>query len=988
MVYLAQQAFGFGEVDPNIRAQYEAVPYQKGCQKLANTLLSATGSAEKRWGSVNDASYQAVAENSYQYVTGFGDRVMIYGGTTTYSICSANHPVQTFTGMILDVAYRGPDLILLTDKGLFRHEFSKSGTDYLSIRYAVEVTTTLLSSTPPVAMQYDARYTLSTLATKVTSGSGWFIAEDAGDVYKFGHRGLTTLAAGGTEVAPFPVSVGRFLSLDANGYVSPTEFNCTWNYHGGTSEAAGTEDIDTLDWSGPYRNWMGVGKVLSSLDVPGSPLSGVIYDAVIGTWVAPSGLNVQQPVQFSGSIHGNNYTDRAFCEQVDSDILSVLETGKVGKIVKTWNMGAGNPSVEQVENFVICAKQVYDDTTEHPMIWRSGVESQFNPSGSFAPIGWVEADGFTTQIFLASSDGVLADGLPAPKSGFFPTILARIRSEKTANTTEYEAVQLVGAPSSTVSITKTTPTFDSEGVLTSTSEASANYRQNVDIGEVYPLIDSRTFRISDWEVNNWASKIAISRPTNAAFQWTAGTTGYSGSSPYWTLTGRAYNNFGDTPSGDSQDVTPLTASSIEIHQERTFLAGFDADTPSLQVLPEAQDLGLTIISSKSNELTNFSAGSLPADSLSFIISSKAGGKISWLKSQFNQLFVGTTQEEYVIVDAPITGTDLNIQLQSSYGSEYLKEAVIFGNDIVFIPKGKRTIRAMSFEERRQRYETDDLFQFARHLIKGDTIERIEVVSTEIQRLFVRTGLGKVYCFTSIPGNQVYGWSEWSMSSDHTILDVVGTVDDSGNPALWGRTSATFASDAPLGLYFTPDSTRLDYHVDAGEDATTLTTTTAVISAPLVGETLSVIATFNNGSEVVTVYLGDVTPSTTTMTIPTLPNVPTKVVVGLPYDFELAPNIPELLIPGKGGSGVTLGRNKNITRIRILLNQARGAVVEGYSILPAPKTAEVTVVVAESPGFYSVPVIGEYGPQPTISIKQSVPYGFEVSGYNAEYEFGD
>ena len=124
MTYLAQQAFGFGEIDPNIRAQYESVPYQKGCQKLTNALLSDTGSAEKRWGSVNDASYQAVTENSYQYVTGFGDRVMIYGGTTTYSICSANHPVQTFTGKILDVAYRGPDLIVLTDTGMFRLDMS------------------------------------------------------------------------------------------------------------------------------------------------------------------------------------------------------------------------------------------------------------------------------------------------------------------------------------------------------------------------------------------------------------------------------------------------------------------------------------------------------------------------------------------------------------------------------------------------------------------------------------------------------------------------------------------------------------------------------------------------------------------------------------------------------------------------------------------------------------------------------------------------
>ena len=67
------------------------------------------------------------------------------------------------------------------------------------------------------------------------------------------------------------------------------------------------------------------------------------------------------------------------------------------------------------------------------------------------------------------------------------------------------------------------------------------------------------------------------------------------------------------------------------------------------------------------------------------------------------------------------------------------------------------------------------------------------------------------------------------------------------------------------------------------------------------------------------------------------------------------------------------------------NAARGGVVEGNSILEATNGLNL---VQDSPGFYSVAVIGEYGPQPQVTISQSVPYEFEVSGFNAEYDYGD
>jgi len=78
MVYIAQQAFGFGEVDPNIRAQYESMMYQKGCRTLENGMLSETGSARKRWGSVYSSSITN-GKKAYDFVNGYGDTFIISG---------------------------------------------------------------------------------------------------------------------------------------------------------------------------------------------------------------------------------------------------------------------------------------------------------------------------------------------------------------------------------------------------------------------------------------------------------------------------------------------------------------------------------------------------------------------------------------------------------------------------------------------------------------------------------------------------------------------------------------------------------------------------------------------------------------------------------------------------------------------------------------------------------------------------------------------
>jgi len=276
---------------------------------------------------------------------------------------------------------------------------------------------------------------------------------------------------------------------------------------------------------------------------------------------------------------------------------------------------------------------------------------------------------------------------------------------------------------------------------------------------------------------------------------------------------------------------------------------------------------------------------------------------------------------------------------------------------------------------------------------------MERVKSSFERLFVTTASGKLYCFSALDENGVYGWNTWA-NSNFTYNDILATKDDSGNPALWARVTMTTGSGtASKAVLMTSDTNYTNRRMDlitehTGSDIQNSALMYGVqnLDANLLGKEVSYLIVVNNTE----LYYGNATVVSIFGTSPVIygiyfggGNTPgsdlgtvTKVFIGLPYTFSLVPHIPEVDIPGKGS---TSGRNKNISRVRPYFNAARGGVVEGNSILKANNGLNL---VQDSPGFYSVAVIGEYGPQPAITISQSVPYEFEVSGFNAEYDYGD
>lgn len=1103
MVYIAQQSFGAGEVDPNIRAQYDSVPYRTGCQILENAYLSDTGSALKRWGSTvfSESSGQY---KGFSFVNSYGESYYILNtvesGTSGYKIVRASNGsvISTYTNSeasnsseyVKDIASSGTQLFVMTIEGVYSHLIF---ADKDKRTYLTDLNLGILQSINPVPLVVIKHPEGSTHyeGLKVTSGSSVFKKSDIGTLWKLmpgsssaditpvfreldarnfqdsfnptsetlnapdypfvsetevrmenyfvdeaenpdkygvaknvylkhGHPvSNNTLVAthtltnqqggstGGFNAAycriynlgsldiqykidtsqPFtPYKEGELIAFTLTNGSKNIAFESTYNTVTGTQSAetiikienreggTATRDFwqfpnasitpniqipvndqlaeDQYDWAGPYTNWVTVGKVFTNYSGTEN-VTGVIKNA---TW--NSNLS-QTPVLLSTLV-----TDAgSSASLITDDHKKALTQGAVGVIEQCIGASIYNKTFF----YVLKKKFVEDNGTKVPNNTDDPYVVLITGQPLIPPVA-VDADNsmYTTlKIRLASStDGSgtnrTSDGLAVNRNGLFSDALVRDNNYR---------VGLVGSPSASVEITS----YDVAGYGTDTNIINSTtaftnkvFLTNL-VGDTNPGPRTNTFRVGQLEIDNDRINLFNTSTEGQAASY------------YWKLTEEAFNPV--TAFGETKEVLAYSEI-VEYHQERLFISGFSI-SDLIKDISIAQMAPLTILASKSGQPRDFTIGPNGGDGLSFSVVSKVGGYIQWLRSIGNTLFVGSDEEEFIIADTPMTPTTINISRQSNYGSREDVSAKIYGNSVLYVTKDGKSIRSLNFNENTNRFESEDLLQYAKHLTKTERIKKIEVVHTGTPLLMALTDSGKLFCFTQKKQNSVYGWSEWANSQLGTFSEIVSGRDSSGNSCIFARCSALFSGAG--SVLITSDDTRLDYLLDYATEIETdqSTALSSVTSTAYANKTVSVIVKKTTGEEV---YVGDyVASGLGVITFGGLSfNNVDKVILGLPYTMKLAPNIPEVMLPGKGS---TLGREKNISRLRILFNQVLGAIASGYDVFPVPLDTKDAVPTNQM-GFYSIPVVGEYGPQPTIIIQQSAPYQFEVSGYNAEYEFGD
>ena len=124
----------------------------------------------------------------------------------------------------------------------------------------------------------------------------------------------------------------------------------------------------------------------------------------------------------------------------------------------------------------------------------------------------------------------------------------------------------------------------------------------------------------------------------------------------------------------------------------------------------------TFWGSVSGVYVDFTTGALPADALEFTM--QKFGQIKWMIGTKN-LLVGTANGEHIVTSdgGVITGADIQIEQQSSYGSANVQPRII-GDQVFYISPDRTKVRAMQYEWTSNNWLSRDLTFFSQHITGG------------------------------------------------------------------------------------------------------------------------------------------------------------------------------------------------------------------------------------------------------------------------------
>lgn len=408
------------------------------------------------------------------------------------------------------------------------------------------------------------------------------------------------------------------------------------------------------------------------------------------------------------------------------------------------------------------------------------------------------------------------------------------------------------------------------------------------------------------------------------------------------------------------------------HQGRLFMGGFSKEFQNI------------IVGSRSGEPDDFTTGPNDDEGLAFKISNQVGNGIRWLISQ-QDLLVGSDLAEFRLSGAPLTPSNVSVDLQSSYGAEPAMPAHL-GSATIFVTRGGKGLREFAYNESTNRYQSADLTDLADHLWAGHTrgdayfaeksLDKVLLLNSPDQLVVAKSG-NSVDILSYRRENGVLGWSPFqsgdllvsSTSSRYDIIDDIsmlpGRTGDKYD-RVWMIVQRYNGSSTTKTIEYLEEGTVLDSQSSATPSNNQITGLER-----FEGETIQAInAVF---------YLGEFTVTNGTITLPATTG---SVIVGKGYEFKLSPAVQEI----QGRNGFTHGHKRSYDRSLVYFNKTRGPVVAGYSLqtLPAAGYAQPS----EINGWEDVPVIGLYGKSPVFNITHNNPYTIEIQSLSVEVTYSD
>ena len=150
---------------------------------------------------------------------------------------------------------------------------------------------------------------------------------------------------------------------------------------------------------------------------------------------------------------------------------------------------------------------------------------------------------------------------------------------------------------------------------------------------------------------------------------------------------------------------------------------------------------LTIWQSKAGQFTEFLRGDLDADAIIHtLIGSGKQNQINWMVAT-SALVLGTEGGEHrygaTKLQEPVTPTNVNAKVQSTYGSANV-QALVINDAILYVQKGGERLLEMVDTIQKETLVSDELTTFARHIAEGGIVDMA----------YQRTPAPIVYCVRS------------------------------------------------------------------------------------------------------------------------------------------------------------------------------------------------------------------------------------------------
>ncbi|MNJ17905.1 hypothetical protein D3C77_121960 [compost metagenome] len=184
----------------------------------------------------------------------------------------------------------------------------------------------------------------------------------------------------------------------------------------------------------------------------------------------------------------------------------------------------------------------------------------------------------------------------------------------------------------------------------------------------------------------------------------------------------------------------------------------------------------TIWQSRTSEYLNFELGSKDDDATSFTVSSDQINPILHL-SQVKTLAALTYGGEFTItggVEKPITPTNIQVKNQSVYGCNRVRPVRI-GNELYFVQRAGRKLRAMAYKYDSDAYGSPDMTVLSEHITKSGVVSMAYQQEPESILFAVRSD-GVMATMTVDRDQDVIGWARQITDGYYESVAAIPTAD--------------------------------------------------------------------------------------------------------------------------------------------------------------------------------------------------------------------